>query len=127
MGVTRQRQVIAVMFGSVEKIAEVRRGLDRAANPNRVFVFAETEDDYVRAIASGTQPILVQDRFSLTDQRAKVPRVALPLFRAWRWRRVMLNEGITVLVLRRGRSVGVMILGALLAGVRLRFYRPGGY
>jgi len=122
---TQERRV-AVMFGSKNKLTRLAHHASEARPGEQIdFVLVGSTRDYHEALKLGFQPILVQQRFSVTDRRASVPRAAGPLFRAWRWRRIMLNEGISALVLRRERSVGVLMLAGVLAGVHLRFYRAG--
>jgi hypothetical protein len=85
------------------------------------FVLVLSRADYEEAALAGAQPILPSVRFSETDQRGALRRLLGPVNRAWRWRRYLLNEGITS-VDARGLTPRSLTLwaGALLAGARFR-------
>lgn len=88
------------------------------------FLLVVNRGDYDRAVESGAQPILPSMRFSETDNRGALRRFLGPLNRAWRWRRYLLNEGISQVTVRRlSPNSFVLLGGSMLAGTRYRVQR----
>lgn len=96
-------------------------GADWADRSNFEFVLVSSPAAYVQAVSAGAQPILPSARFSETDSRGALRRFLGPLNMAWRWRRYLLNEGITEITVPRVSTRSLPLIGgALLAGSRFR-------
>lgn len=99
----------AVRSGAARAVA-VPRGVAVERIPRRRlaacdFVLVSDEAQYDAAVAAGGQPILVTRSFSVTDRRGRARLLLGGLIEPWRWRRVMLNEGIGDLTVVRGAGV----------------------
>jgi hypothetical protein len=90
---------------------------------NRSLCLVTRADHFELLEELGLDVALVPRRFSVTDSkadaRARLGRLIMP----WRWRRLLLNEGVTRLAVPVGLWPAPIILGALLAGVRVRWVR----
>ncbi|GAA4166167.1 hypothetical protein GCM10022286_30390 [Gryllotalpicola daejeonensis] len=115
----QQRQVRALALPRAGDVDRIPRELLAAAD----FVLVSHQDQYRQAVKAGAQPILVTRSFSVTDSRGRARLLLGALIGPWRWRRVLLNEGIGSLAIAgdgglpsvRG-ALGFRI-AALLAGI----------
>jgi hypothetical protein len=89
------------------------------------FVLVSTREQYADAVALGAQPILVTLSFSVTDRRGRARLALGRLLAPWRWRRVLLNEGIAVLTVLPGRGRRDFTIAARLARTGLRRVTEG--
>lgn len=83
--------------------------------PARDFTLVSTLDDYEALTAAGQNSILIQRRPSSHFSVPLVVRLAGPLIVPWRWRRLLLNEGVEEVIVRPSPSGIPIILGAWLA------------
>jgi hypothetical protein len=89
------------------------------------FVLVSNATQYATVTESGGQPILVTRSFSVTDSRGRARLLLGALIGPWRWRRVLLNEGIGALAIVGGGGAAAFrgALGfrvaAALAGTRV--------
>ncbi len=67
--------------------------------PDRTFTLVSTLADYEALTAAGHNSILVQRRPSSHFSVPLLVRAAGPLIVPWRWRRVLLNEGVSAVVI----------------------------
>jgi hypothetical protein len=90
---------------------------------NRALCLVTRADHFERLEELGLDVALVPRRFSVTDsradRRARLGRLIMP----WRWRRLLLNEGVTRLSAPIGFWPLPIMVGALMAGVRVRWVR----
>jgi hypothetical protein len=91
----------------------------QAVNPLRHdlfdYVLAATPAQYESVLEHGGQPILITRRFSVTDSRGSLRLLLGGLIEPWRWRRVLLNEGIGMLHVYQGDRSWVYKIAALLS------------
>jgi hypothetical protein len=88
------------------------------------FVLVPSREIYETVSGLGGQPILTPLRFSVTDTRGRLRLLLGGLLEPWRWRRVLLNEGITSLVVYKGRRSWVFTVAARLARTRVSAPTP---
>jgi len=116
-----QRPARALALPRAAAVDRIPRSLLAAAD----FVLVSTEDQYGHVVAAGAQPILVTRSFSVTDSRGRARLLLGALLGPWRWRRVLLNEGIGSLAIAGGGGIEAargaigFRLAALLAGTRV--------
>lgn len=87
--------------------------------PARHFTLVSTPGDYEALTAAGHNSILIQRRPSSHFSVPLVVRLAGPLIVPWRWRRLLLNEGITTTISRRSLSSIPLVIATLLARCRV--------
>ena len=87
--------------------------------PARQFTLVSTLADYDALTAAGQNSILIQRRPSSHFSVPLVVRLAGPLIMPWRWRRVLLNEGITTVAIPRSLASTPLAVAALLARSRI--------
>ena len=90
------------------------------------FVLTSSAIDYRRVLELGLQPILVQERFSVTDSKGGALRFLGPFFKAWRWRRILLNEGIKSISCPPTIAAAPLMIASVLAGAKIHLIRLGG-
>ena len=83
------------------------------------FVLVSTPAQYAHVLELQGQPILITRKFSVTDSRGSMRLLLGRLIEPWRWRRALLNENITRLVVLRGEGAWVFRVAAILARTRL--------
>jgi hypothetical protein len=79
------------------------------------FVLVSSEVQYAEVLSGGGQPILITRQFSVTDRRGRVRLLLGGLIEPWRWRRVLLNEGINALHIFSGERSWIFTAAARLA------------
>ncbi|MCS5735572.1 hypothetical protein [Herbiconiux daphne] len=87
------------------------------------FVLVSTSDQYEYALSVGAQPILITRDFSVTDRRGKLRLRLGKLIEPWRWRRTLLNEGVTELTVPRAGGSASFRIASRLAKVRVIVWR----
>jgi hypothetical protein len=111
MSATTQPAVVAAML------------LDADQDPAGWLYLVTASEDFERLERLGCDVALMPLRFSVTDARAawraRLGRLIMP----WRWRRLLLNEGVTRIRAPRRPSSVPVVLGALLAGARVGWLR----
>ena len=117
---------MGIVTSSVGRAVLVESDLDAQSlrNPGYEFVLVLSQAGYDEAARAGVQPILPSVRFSETDQRGALRRFLGPVNKAWRWRRYLLNEGITHVDVKRLTPRSLTLWGgAVLAGTRYRLVK----
>ncbi|HEY0248649.1 MAG TPA: hypothetical protein VGC45_10345 [Gryllotalpicola sp.] len=113
--ITQTREVRALAIPGGVDVA----GMPRERLVAGDFVLVSDADQYAAAVAAGAQPILVTLSFSVTDSRGRMRLLLGDLLAPWRWRRVLLNEGITRLTVVPGRGGLRFRVAAALARTRV--------
>ena len=119
---TQTTDVTAVALPAGVAVGDVTAGLLTEQD----FVLVSTSEQYAQAVALGAQPILVTLSFSVTDRRGRARLLLGRLLAPWRWRRVLLNEGVATLTVVRGRGDRDFAIAAWLARTGLRRVAQGG-
>ena len=83
------------------------------------FVLVQSEVQYRAVVGETGQPILITRDFSVTDRRGKLRLRLGKLIEPWRWRRTLLNEGISTVYLADKRGLAPVRIAARLAKVRV--------
>jgi hypothetical protein len=81
------------------------------------IVLVRTRDQYEDVLALGGQPVIIHRQFSVTDARGSLRLRLGALLEPWRWRRTLLNEGVSDLVVSRGGRRSTFVIAARLAAV----------
>jgi hypothetical protein len=119
------RATRALALPGAARVDRIPRRLLEAAD----FLLVSDETQYAAAVQAGAQPILATRSFSVTDRRGRSRLLLGALIGPWRWRRVLLNEGVGSLAIvapggagwRPASGTGAFgfRLAALLAGARV--------
>lgn len=111
--------------GEATAVLPARVTTDRLARlPATDYVLVASESDWRVAARAGLDPVTTHVRFSVTDARSDVAARLGRLVMPWRWRRTILNTGIGLVHSEPGAPFAP-VLGALLAGARVRRSRDG--
>jgi hypothetical protein len=81
------------------------------------IVLVRTPEQYADVLALGGQPVIIHRQFSVTDSRGSLRLRLGALLEPWRWRRTLLNEGVSDLVVSRGGRRSTFVIAARLAAV----------
>lgn len=94
------------------------RGEDARIHVSRFgLVLVRAPEQYEAVIQLGGQPVIIHRQFSVTDSRGSLRLRLGAMLEPWRWRRTLLNEGISALHVSPGGRRSTFVIAARLARV----------
>jgi hypothetical protein len=114
-----RRDVLARALPSEWNVDRGRAEEERLRVSRFGIVLVRTPEQYEEVIALGGQPVIIHRQFSVTDSRGSLRLRLGSLLEPWRWRRTLLNEGVSQLVVSRGGRRSVFVAAARLASVKV--------
>ena len=98
--------------------------IERARSDRTRLYLAGSLDGCDRLRLQGLSAATTTRKGSQTFPQGGGRGLVQPLLRPWRWRRLLLNEGVEHLAVGSLRRSGSVVLGAVLAGVSLSRESP---
>ncbi|WP_043669140.1 hypothetical protein [Clavibacter michiganensis] len=96
------------------------RGEDARIHVSRFgLVLVRAPEQYDAVIQLGGQPVIIHRQFSVTDSRGSLRLRLGAMLEPWRWRRTLLNEGISALHVPRGARRSTFVIAARMARVSI--------
>jgi hypothetical protein len=83
------------------------------------LVLVRAPEQYDAVIRLGGQPVIIHRQFSVTDSRGSLRLRLGAVLEPWRWRRTLLNEGVSALHVSPGGHRSTFVIAARLAAVNL--------
>jgi hypothetical protein len=81
------------------------------------LVLVRAPEQYEAVIRLGGQPVIIHRQFSVTDSRGSLRLRLGALLEPWRWRRTLLNEGVSALHVSPGGRRSTFVIAARMAAV----------